>query len=168
MAQLKFPLVFFGLALTVVESSFGAALVRHTYSDAVTITFGCIMGALFLCSITAVAMLTYKVPSHIMLQPQETARDLQAEMRAQSERVRHAARAFCEYSELRQKTPRALLETLGKVESILSGTSNFTAAIGATVISSPKPSPAKAQLPSETDSLGDSEIVAGESVEVKE
>lgn len=79
LAQLRYPLVFFGLALLVVEAAFGVGLATNSTSTALTIVLSSWMGVLFLAAILVVAFLVYKVPTHIMLESQ---RQLRAEVEA--------------------------------------------------------------------------------------
>ena len=66
LAQLKFPLVFFGLALLIVEASLSIALASYT-AEQIKIYIVILMGFSFLLTITIVSFLVYKVPQHIML-----------------------------------------------------------------------------------------------------
>ena len=81
LAQLKYPLVFFGLALTVIEGTLGITLATNSFSENVTLLIISWMSIIFLSSIIIVAYLVYKVPSHIMLTAQK-----QTEQTEQSEK----------------------------------------------------------------------------------
>lgn len=67
LAQLKCPLVFFGLALLVVESTFGGVLISSAHSERTTIIIASLMGGLFVLSMLTVGFLVYKVPINLML-----------------------------------------------------------------------------------------------------
>jgi len=67
LAQLKCPLVFFGLSLTIIESTFGTVVIRSPYSERTTIIVACLMAGLFVVSMLTVAFLVYRVPMHLML-----------------------------------------------------------------------------------------------------
>ncbi len=71
LALLKYPLVFFGLSLLVVEAAFGTILATRNLSFWLVVILSSWMGVLFLVSIITVAILVYKVPSHIMLESQK-------------------------------------------------------------------------------------------------
>lgn len=70
LAQLRFPLVFFGLALIVVEAAIGTALNTTQDPETVTLLINW-MGGLLIYVVTVVAFLVYKTPSHIMLGKQD-------------------------------------------------------------------------------------------------
>src|SRR5262249_49616005 len=116
LSQLRFPLVFFGLALTVVESAFGFVLVQRTNSDHTVIVLAAWMGSLFALSILLVGFLTYARPTHIMLQAQPS-----IAQGIKTARTRRAMRVFAEYSESTNKSASTLLATLDRVEAILEG-----------------------------------------------
>lgn len=68
--QLKYPLTFFGLTILVMESAFAGILLVNSFPVLVVIYIVSWMGIIFLASIFAVFFLTYKVPKHLMLEPQ--------------------------------------------------------------------------------------------------
>ena len=70
LSLLKYPLVFFGMCVSVVEAGFGFALNNST-SEKMSIILSSWMGGLFLVTIFIVAFLVYKVPTHIMLESQK-------------------------------------------------------------------------------------------------
>lgn len=80
LSSLKYPLVFFGMALFIVESAFSFALKGST-SEKTSFILSSWMGGLFLIAILVVAFLVYKVPTHIMLESQkELKEDLDREL----------------------------------------------------------------------------------------
>lgn len=70
LAQLKYPLVFFGLALLLMEGIFSACLVAKSDSVLLLVVLVSWMSIMFLITILVVAFLVWKVPTHIMLQAQ--------------------------------------------------------------------------------------------------
>ena len=90
LSQLKYPLVFFGLALLVVEAAFGAGLATSAKSVTLVIVLSSWMGVLFLISILVVAFLVYKVPTHIMLESQKDLKLEREEIDALRERLGRA------------------------------------------------------------------------------
>lgn len=72
-------------------------------------------------AILVVALLIYKVPTHVMLQPQASVTPAESEMALQAKRVRDATRILIQYSSEPQKNPVMFLDALEKVEAILTG-----------------------------------------------
>jgi hypothetical protein len=70
LGQLKFPLVFFGLALVLIESSFVSVLQRNALPVAAQLEVVRYMAGLFALSTVIVGLLVWKVPEHIMLTAQ--------------------------------------------------------------------------------------------------
>lgn len=81
LAQLKFPLVFFGLSLLVTESTLGAVVLLAGLSEGLRIQFGYMMVGAFVFTVSLVGLLTFYVPRNLMLLPQienETKRIMEA------------------------------------------------------------------------------------------
>jgi hypothetical protein len=120
LAQLSTPLSFFGLSLLVIEGTFGAVLVTSSLSEKVVMIILLAMVALFLVSIVAVSCLTYLVPSHIMLKPQQRPFRSAAELASVNERVEQATDKLRELSNSPPKNAAALRKGLEEVRSMLS------------------------------------------------
>jgi hypothetical protein len=90
LSQLKYPLVFFGLALIIVESAFGAGLALYSESDWAFIVLSSWMGGLFFSTIVIVAFLVYKVPEHVMLESQLDLRREAEAYKVLRKRLNHA------------------------------------------------------------------------------
>lgn len=115
LAQLRSPLIFFGLALLLIESSFGACLLRYAFSEHTVTILACWMAVLFIIAIVAVSILTYKVPRHLMLEFQtNTTEEVAAKMR----RIRKAITAVLQFSQRGTNDPESVMQMLGEVESL--------------------------------------------------
>lgn len=66
LAEVKFPLVFFGLALLVNEGAFSTVFFRNS-TQTVQMAVIVSMSLLFLVSILLVGLLVWKVPTHLMM-----------------------------------------------------------------------------------------------------
>jgi len=116
LSQLKFPLVFFGLALIVTEGLFGIALNRSSSQTTVVVIVGCMTG-LFLVSIAVVGLLVWKVPTHIMLTAQTRAPE---DVLEQLRRARVAAQILEKWGE-QPRTPDSLIQAIEMIELFLRG-----------------------------------------------
>lgn len=87
LGQLKYPLVFFGLALLIVETTLGSVLALNELSETAILSVVAWMGILFLTTVGIVAFLVYKVPQHIMLTSQESTEEIEL-LRERLERMR--------------------------------------------------------------------------------
>ncbi len=115
LAQLKYPLVFFGLALVAIETAFGVALKFNQENQLISIFIVNWMGFLFLVSVAIVGFITYKAPNHIMLSPQENTSGNLQEMEkliARLERVNQLLRMFALYA---LRKPEDFKEALDKI-----------------------------------------------------
>ena len=117
LAALKYPLVFYGLALLVVEVAFGAGLAANSDSVTLVIIISSWMGILFLVSILVVAFLVYQVPTHIMLESQEfVARDAQ-QLRALKRQMEHTLSLLLQIPEAQGKDPKLVADLLDELTS---------------------------------------------------
>jgi hypothetical protein len=116
LSQLKYPLVFFGLGLIVVETVFGIALNRALTQTSILVIVGCMTG-LFIASIAIVGLLVWKVPTHIMLTAQTYASD---DVLEQLRRARNAAQVLERWRQ-QPKTPDTLIEAIEAIELMLKG-----------------------------------------------
>jgi|SRR5215471_3167695 len=116
LSQLKYPLVFFGLALIVVETLFGLALNQSSSQTATLVIVGCMTG-LFLVAMVIVALLVWKVPTHIMLTAQVHA---PTDVLEQLRRARAAALILEKWQE-QPKTPDTLIHVIETIELLLKG-----------------------------------------------
>jgi hypothetical protein len=112
LAQLKFPLVFFGLCLLVTESTFGAVLLMGRWSENVGILFGSLMAGLFLVTIGLVGWLTYVAPRHLMLLPQE---------KDEANRLSEATSKMYQYLQKRDPIPSDVIQMFAEVDRLLNG-----------------------------------------------
>lgn len=114
LSQLRYPLVFFGLSLLMIESTFGFCLARYSYSERITVALASWMGTLFIVVTVIVALLTYMVPEHIMLQAQmSTTPDVLSAIK----RMRETLRVLSSTEE--PKSFEALSAMLDQLEMIL-------------------------------------------------
>jgi len=91
LSQLKYPLVFFGLSLLIVEAAFSTALASNNNTNEIVFYLSSWMGGLFLVSILIVAFLVYKVPTHIMLESQKVVSKSNKDLLALKDRLDRAA-----------------------------------------------------------------------------
>jgi membrane protein implicated in regulation of membrane protease activity len=119
LSQLKYPLVFFGLGLLVVEAAFGAALATSSGSVQLVIILSSWMGGLFLISILVVAFLVYKVPTHIMLESQKELNRERTEMIHLQERLHRASLILEEAQEIDVDNSSDLVRVLNLVRQAL-------------------------------------------------
>ena len=117
---LKYPLVFFGLALLVVESAFAGGVVANSDSETLVVFLGSWMGALFLVSILVVAFLVYKVPEHIMLETQRRLRSDAGDLEELQRRVGEAVTVLRHLSIGPLQDAEQVEKALGDVQRILS------------------------------------------------
>jgi len=115
LAQLRFPLVFFGLALTVIEGAFTGVLLKSASDAAVTEFIGSLMAILFLAAIVSVTFLTYRVPTHIMLSEQTGIVDPSI----MTARIRQATLLLIEAGQ--PGSPAEFVDLLARIERILNG-----------------------------------------------
>lgn len=122
LTQLKYPLSFFGLALLVVEGTFGGALIKGVGSPKTTIVMGALMTGLFLVSIIVVAFLVYKVPTHVMLLPQDHVENIlerTSELSAMRKRLKEAAERISKLSEQLPEDPEEIKRSLRELIEIV-------------------------------------------------
>src|ERR1043166_6192659 len=118
LAQLRSPLVFFGLALVLIESSFGACLVRYAFSEHTVTILAFWMAVLFISAIVAVSVLTYKVPRHLMLEFQTKTAD-EAAMKIW--KIRKAIALVLQFSQRGTNDPESVMQMLEEVEALFTG-----------------------------------------------
>lgn len=82
LAQLKHPLVFFGLSVLATEVSLGGALVARENTDLVMIVFAILMAMIIITAILVVGFLVKTSPEGLMLKPQGHVQISEAVMRA--------------------------------------------------------------------------------------
>lgn len=115
LSQLPAPIRFFGLLLLVVEASFGAYLTIARPIERVVLTFGYLMGILFLIATVAVTFLTVKTPAVLM----QDENDSESEFAERARRVRIAFKLMLRYLESNNKNREAVVDLLAKVETVL-------------------------------------------------
>jgi hypothetical protein len=116
LSHLPPPFRFFGLLLLVIEPSFGTYLVVVRPAERVVLTFGSLMGGLFVVAALAVTLLTLKVPKSSGSQNENKT---EKDFADQARRIKIAVKLVLRYSESNNKSPRALLDLLEKVEAVL-------------------------------------------------
>jgi hypothetical protein len=112
LAQLKYPLVFFGLGLLVTEAAFGVVLVGNSTETTKLAAIGS-MFFLFVFSIGVVAALVWKVPSHLMM-TSERGDDSAAE---RIRKVRVAVALVESWKLNKSADPKELIEVLRRIEA---------------------------------------------------
>jgi hypothetical protein len=120
LGQLKFPLVFFGLALVLVESAFVVVLQRPMLAETAVLEIVRYMAGLFALSTATVGLLVWKVPQHIMLTAQT---DPPIDLLKQVRRTVRAFEALREWEQLapEAKSPSALLGTFQRTLQLIQG-----------------------------------------------
>jgi len=119
LGQLKYPLVFFGLALLVTESAFATGLWKNVESEKLTIILSSWMGGLFLVSIIVVAFLVYKVPTHIMLESQKDLQQDLSRLQNLRSRVNVVTAILTELSHNPPSDPTTIVEVFGRLRGVL-------------------------------------------------
>ena len=131
LSHLRSPLVFFGLSLLVVESAFGACILKYSGTEHTVVILASWMGGIFVLSILAVSFLTYKVPKNIIVevadQKSKELDDTQElyNLRLQEaedhyKRVHSAVATVFKFAKTDSMELSAVLDMLAEVETILS------------------------------------------------
>jgi uncharacterized membrane protein (DUF485 family) len=110
LGQLKFPLVFFGLALLVTEAAYTTVLLQNKVSEKIAITYGWLMCLLFLTTIVIVGLLTLIAPKHLMLLPHEERKTTQ---------LKKGTEAILDYLKLKSPAQSDKLALIEKVIGML-------------------------------------------------